>query len=96
MTNLEKIKVEILSILEEYKQRFSTSEKDKENIKAPNIISANALYTTPSDIKSDMVYEMYEAMNKHIEIFGDEGKSEIIKHIKSCDLSFEKFLNAIL
>jgi hypothetical protein len=96
MTNLEKIKAEISSILEEYKQRFPTSEKDKENKKAPNIISANALYTTPNDIKSDMLYEMHEAMNKHIEIFGDDDKSEIIKHIKSCDLSLEKFLNTVL
>lgn len=95
MNKLEKIKAEISSILEEYKQRFTASEKNAENKKSHNIISDNALYTNLNDIKSDMVYEMHEAMNKHIEMFGDDNKPEIINHIKNCDNSFGGFLKAI-
>ena len=96
MTHFDEIKTEISSILEEYKQRFPTIEKDKENKKAPNIISANAIYSTPNDIKSDMVYEMHEAMNKYIEKYGNDDEPEIIKHINDCGESFQVFLSESL
>lgn len=92
MTILEKIKAEISSILEEYKQKFPVSQNDKENKKSHPVISDTALYTTHNDIKSDMIYEMHESMNKHIEIFGDDNKPEIISHIDNCVSLFMVFL----
>lgn len=92
MTNIEKIKAEVSSILEEFKQKFTVSQNDKEINKSQPVISDTALYRTPSDIKSDMIYEMHESMNRYIEIFGDDNKPEIISHIDNCGRLFLEFM----
>lgn len=90
MTELEKIKAEISEIFEKYKQMFYENNENKESLKTTIIISSDSIYRTIIEIKSDMIFEMHEAMNKHIEFYGNADESEIIKHIRYCDLSFDK------
>ena len=93
MTNLEKIKAEISSILEEYKQRFPINKEDKTDKKTSNIISESDILRNPPDIKSDLSYDIHKAADKHLEMFGNDNEPEINKHIETSLNSFSEFWN---
>lgn len=92
MTNLEKIETDILSLLEEYKQRFN---RGKNNSPSTFILSESDILRTPEQRINDLTNEMDYAKGIHIIKFGNENEADIDKLINTSLQSFVEYQQTI-